>query len=198
MHMQYDQDLNDLEQLIDRMDNAVDSSGQVSLSEVLNAVGSRSFGPFILVGGFVTASPVVGDIPGVPTIMGLFLLLTTVQLLFREHLWLPDWMLRRSVNKKDFCKALGWMRPVAEFMDRWSRPRLRILTSRTGTYIIGIVCTGIALAMPAMELIPFSANAAGIALTAFGLSLIARDGVMALLAILTTVLTVGLIIYNLI
>lgn len=62
--------------------------------------------------------------------------------------------------------------------------------------MIGIICTGIALAMPALELIPFCANAAGIALTAFGLSLIARDGVMALLAILTTVLTLGLIIYN--
>lgn len=88
------------------------------------------------------------------------------------------------------------MRPVAEFMDRWSRPRLKVLTRETGTYMIALVCTVILLTMPAMELIPFSANAAGLALTAFGLSLIARDGLMALVALIISVITFVLVIYN--
>jgi hypothetical protein len=51
--------------------------------------------------------------------------------------------------------------------------------------------------MPAMELVPFSANGAGAALTAFGLSLIAHDGLLALLAFVFTAMTFGLVLYNL-
>ena len=43
-----------------------------------------------------------------------------------------------------------------------------------------------ALAMPVMEAIPFSANLAGIALTAFGLAVIAHDGLLALIAFAAT------------
>lgn len=87
--MQYKQELNNLEQLLDRLNNAADDNGDVSLSEALSAIGSRSFGPFILMAGIVTAAPVVGDIPGIPSVMGLFVLLTTVQLLFgSRHFWL--------------------------------------------------------------------------------------------------------------
>jgi hypothetical protein len=51
--------------------------------------------------------------------------------------------------------------------------------------------------MPVMEVVPFSANAAGIALAAFGLALIAHDGVLALIAFVFTVITAGLMIYSL-
>jgi hypothetical protein len=38
--------------------------------------------------------------------MGLFVLLIGVQLLFRkEHLWLPHWLLNRSVTQDKLCKA---------------------------------------------------------------------------------------------
>ena len=52
--------------------------------------------------------------------------------------------------------------------------------------------------MPVMEVIPFSASGAGAALTAFGLALIARDGLMALLALIFTVATGGMILYHVI
>ena len=38
----------------------------------------------------------------------------------------------------------------------------------------------VALAMLGMEVVPFSANLAGIALTAFGLAVVAHDGLLAL------------------
>lgn len=49
-----------------------------------------------------------------------------------------------------------------------------------------------------LEVIPFSANVAGAALTAFGLSLIAHDGILALFAFAFTIATFGLVVYNLI
>ena len=187
-----------LEQLLDRIAHAASEHGRVSLGSVLDAVGRRSFAPLLLLAGLVTLAPVVGDIPGVPTLMGLLVLLTGMQLLFgREHFWLPAWMLARSLKQQSLCKAVDWMRRPARFIDRFTRPRLTMLTDSAGLYIVAIACVAIALAMPPMELVPFSANGAGGALTAFGLALIARDGVIALIALILTALTFGFVVYGL-
>jgi hypothetical protein len=47
-----------------------------------------------------------------------------------------------------------------------------------------------------MELVPFSANLAGIVLTAFGLALIASDGLLALIAIVLTAGTIGVVAHQ--
>lgn len=51
---------------------------------------------------------------------------------------------------------------------------------------MAIVCMLVALAMPAMEVVPFSANGAGAALMTFGLGIVARDGLLALLGMVIT------------
>ena len=171
---------------------------QVSLDAILEAVGRRSFGPLLLLAGIITLMPIVGDIPGMPTMMGLLVILTTGQLLFRrERFWLPQWMLKRSITRGKLCKALGWMRRPTRFIDRITRPRLTPLVHGAGTVVIAVACIIIAAAMPAMEVVPFSANGAGAALTAFGLALIARDGLVALIAFIFTATTFGLVAYNL-
>jgi hypothetical protein len=187
-----------LEDLLDRIGTAASQREQVALGTILDATGRRSFGPLILLAGLVTLAPIIGDIPGMPTIMALLVLLTAGQLLFRrEHFWLPDWLLRRTVSQNGLSKALSWLRPPARFLDHWTRPRLRRFAQGMGTVPIAGVSIVIALGMPVMELIPFSANGAGIALTAFGLALIARDGLLALLAFGVTALTMGVILYSL-
>jgi hypothetical protein len=112
-------------------------------------------------------------------------------------LWLPRWLLKRSVAQDKLDKALGWMHPPARFVDRLLRQRLTMFTEGAGVYVIAIVCIVIAAATPVMEAVPFSANGAGTALTAFALSLIAHDGLLALLAFLFTAGTLGVIIYHL-
>lgn len=66
-------------------------------------------------------------------------------------------------------------------MDGLLRVRLPWLTGYVGIRVTAVVCLLIALAMPPMEFIPFSANGAGLALTLLGLGLVARDGVALLL-----------------
>jgi hypothetical protein len=196
--MHKNQNITTLEQLLKRIGEAVKDQKRVSLGLILEVVGQRSFGPILLVAGLVMLAPIIGDIPGVPVMMGVLVVLTAGQLLFRrEHLWLPRWMLKRSVAQDKLDKALGWMRPPARFVDRLLRQRLTMFTEGAGVYVIAIVCIVIGAATPVMEAVPFSANGAGAALTVFALSLIAHDGLLALLAFLFTAGTLGLVIYNL-
>jgi hypothetical protein len=195
--MAANQEPHDLEQLLDRIADAARERDRVPLQKILDHVGRRSFGPLLLVGGVVALAPIVGDIPGVPTATGVFVLLVTVQLLFgRKHFWLPRWLLERSAPRDKVCKALEWLRPPARFVDRFLRPRLTVLTRGTATWVVALVSAAIAATMPAMEVIPFAANVAGAALTAFGLALIARDGAMVLLAFAFTGATIGFVVYN--
>lgn len=189
----------DVEHLIDKLANAGSEGGDVSLEEIVDALGRRSFGPLLLVAGLITLAPLIGDIPGMPTLMGLLVLLVAVQLLLnRKYFWLPQWLLKRSFSYDKFCKALEWIRPVARFLDRWLRPRLTGLVQGVGSRVIAVVCILIALAMPLMEVVPFSANGAGAALTALGLALVIQDGLLALIAFLLIGATSGFVFYQLV
>ncbi|MDZ7691281.1 MAG: exopolysaccharide biosynthesis protein [Balneolaceae bacterium] len=186
-----------LEELLDRINKAATDKEQVSLDDILDEVGDRSFGPLMLLAGLVILAPIVGDIPGVPSIMGVFVILTASQMLFQqEHFWLPDWLLNQQIDQEKLCKGLEWLQSPAYYFDRLMRRRLEFLVTGISAYIIAVVCILISLALPAMEFIPFSANFAGLAISAFGLSLIAYDGLVAAFAYLSTLSTIGFILYQ--
>jgi hypothetical protein len=190
-------EISNLEQMLDRIDQAGDDRERISVGLIVQAVGSRSFGPLLLLAGVVLVSPLSG-IPGMPTTMAVLVLLIAGQLLLRKPCcWLPRWLLKRSMLRSKLGKALEWLRPPARFIDRWLRPRLGVFIGGVALYVIAIACIAIAAGMPIMELIPFSATAAGVALAAFGLSLISHDGLLALLAFLATGVTLGLVVSRL-
>ncbi|WP_237673918.1 exopolysaccharide biosynthesis protein [Vreelandella profundi] len=168
--------------LIDSIEEMEQDASQVSVNDVVYAVGRRSFGPLLLVAGLITLAPIIGDIPGMPTLMAVLVLLVSGQLLAgREAFWLPNWLLKRSLSREKFDKAIKWMKKPARWIDGLLRVRLPWLTGYIGIRVTAVVCLLIALAMPPMEFIPFSANGAGLALTLLGLGLVARDGVALLL-----------------
>lgn len=180
-------DATNMQQLLEQIRESATESGQVSVNAILNSVGERSFGPVVLLAGLITIAPLIGDIPGVPTILGMIVVLTLGQLLFRRHsIWLPSWISRRSVPRDKLLKGLNWLQKPARFLDRWTGPRLVFLVDGPGLYVMTLICMLVAMAMPAMEVVPFSANGAGAALMAFGLAIVARDGLLALIAIITT------------
>ena len=171
-----------------------DEQSAVRLGAVLDLVGRRSFGPMLLLAGLIVMAPLIGDIPGVPTVIGIFVFLLALQLLLgREHFWLPRWLLVRRIHPATLHKAIVWMMPVARFIDRFLSPRLTVLVNGGARFGVALLAMLVSLVMPAMEFIPFSANAAGVTLTVFGLALIARDGLLALIAFALTGLTVGMI-----
>lgn len=196
--MPQEAELTNLEQLLARIDDAARNKAEVSLEAIRDELGSRTFGPLLLLAGIITVVPVIGDIPGVPTLMGIMVVLIAIQLLLgRQHLWLPRWLTSRSVAQDKVTRATSWTRRPARFVDRLLRPRLLVLVQGPGIYAVAAVCLIIAAAMSPMEIIPFTANSAGFAMISFGLALISRDGALVLLGLLITAFTFGAVAYGL-
>ena len=188
--------IKDLETLLLRIKETAAENERVSVGHVLDSVGDRSFAPVILIAGVVMSAPLVGDVPGVPVIFGTLVVLTSAQMLLgREHLWLPAWLLARSVSREKLIKTIDRMWKPICYIDRLIKPRLTVLTSGAGVYVIAIACMLISLGTPLMEVVPMSANVAGAALTAFGLALVARDGLFAAIAFTFTAAVFGILGY---
>jgi hypothetical protein len=171
---------------------------KVKARTIFELVGTRSYGPLLLLAGLIMVAPVIGDIPGVPTALGIFVILISAQmLLHRRHFWLPGWLLERTVSRQKVDKMVHWCRRPARFIDRLLRPRLAVFTSIPAQYLVAVVGILIAAATPVMEFVPFSANIAGAALLAFGLALVAHDGLCGLLAFILSTATLGFVAYGL-
>lgn len=193
-----DQDISSIGELLERLEEAASNEDQISIQKIIEVVGARSFGPLLLIAGLIALAPVIGDIPGVPTTLGIFILLLAVQMMFRDgKIWLPQWLLKRSVSRDKFLKGTGWLHKPAKYLDRLFRPRFKAVF-QSGKYFILLSCAIIAALMPLMEIVPFSANIAGFAFTVLGLSLITHDGLLASLALTITGIGLALLVYNVI
>lgn len=185
-----------LEELLEELRQSGEKDGKVSIGAMIEIIGRRSFAPLLLLAGLIALSPLSG-VPGMPTTVAVLVLVVAGQFLVgRDHFWLPEWLLRREVPYDKFCKGLAFLQRPARFIDRFLRPRLVFLTHTVGIYAIAVVCVIIAATMPPLELMPFAASVAGAALAMFGLSLIAHDGLLGLIAIIMTVLVAGGAIYS--
>ncbi|MBB5210649.1 exopolysaccharide biosynthesis protein [Microbulbifer hydrolyticus] len=191
------EEITSLTQLLYQLETLARKRDRVSLEMVMQRVGLRSFAPILLLAGLVLFSPLSG-LPGVPTLMAILVLLVSIQMLaFRTHFWLPGWLLQRSIPQRKLLLALHWLKKPAAVLDRWLSPRLEILVSRVGSFVIALVCCAIALFLPLMEVVPFSATIAGLALATFALAMIAHDGLVVLIAIVITGLVPGMIVNTL-
>jgi len=179
----------DLEEVIDhviacavRNAPALDGHGRVSVADLMDTIGERSFGPLLLVPSLIAVSP-VGAIPGLPAITSVVIVLVAGQILLgHEHFWIPSWLGRRSIDARKLESGLQKFRPVARFIDHLLLPRLPWLTRGPFFFAIALFCLLIGLVTPVLELVPLGGIPPNAAVVAFSLAIIARDGVWALLA----------------
>ncbi len=186
-----------LNELLDRIDEVAEEHGEVTMDQVMEAVGRRSFGPLLLLVGVIAVAPGVGDIPGVATVLGIFVLTVSVQLLFgRKDFWLPKWILNRKAKGEKLKKmaASKWLRKPAKWIDHVVKERLEFLTGPKATYAIAVACTVMALALPLTELVPLSTNLLSLGLVSYGISLVANDGLMALLGFVISAATLTVVV----
>lgn len=177
--------------ILDRLRDVANGEEQVPIGDVVQAMGARSFGPFIMLPALIEISP-LGAVPGVPTFLALVIAITAAQLLFgREHLWLPGFVRNRSAKSDKVLKAVDRLRPIAEWMDRWFHGRMKRFASGPFPRIAAACVIALAMTVPPLEFIPFASTAPMAAIAAFGLALIVRDGLLMLIAGVLTVAALG-------
>lgn len=168
--------------VVEEITHAGDGDGPITVEEIVETVGSRSFGALLLVPGLIVLSPISG-IPGVPSLGGIAIFLIAGQMLLgRKSLWLPGFLLRRSVSQERMGRAERFLLPPARFVDRITGERWTFLTSGIMAYVIAAACVLIAVVMPPLEAILFANVLTAAAVSAFGLALVANDGLLALIA----------------
>lgn len=170
--------------ILDRIEKLAHDNDRVAIGDVVAAMGSRGFGPFLIVVPLIDISP-VGSIPGLPTAMALVVMLVAIQLaLGRRHMWLPGVVRRRAIASDKAAKAVARTRGVARFMDRWFHGRLPALTSPPMIRIAAVAVMALACAVPPLELLPLATTAPMLAIAAFGLAITVRDGALMIAATL--------------
>jgi hypothetical protein len=166
--------------VLGELDELAVNHDEVRVADVLDDFGARSFGPFIMIPAMLEITP-VGGIPGVPTVLALFIALIAVQLLIgRDHVWMPQFVQRRAVGSKKLHKAVGKLKGMANFLDRHSKGRLEGLTKGTAIKLVAAVIIALCCTVPPLEFLPFASTIPMLAIAVLGLALTVRDGALLL------------------
>ena len=166
--------------VLGELDELAANHDEVRVADVLDDFGARSFGPFIMIPAVLEITP-VGGIPGVPTVLALFIALIAVQLLIgRDHGWMPQFVQRRAVGSKKLHKAVGKLKGMANFLDRHSKGRLEGLTKGTAIKLVAAVIIALCCTVPPLEFLPFASTIPMLAIAVLGLALTVRDGALLL------------------
>lgn len=166
---------------------------KLTLGEIVDRVdGDAGLGPIL----FVLTLPVLLPLPpGASMLLALPLLVVAPQIIAgRRRLWLPGPLARKSIDRAALVKLLRRVLPLLEKLEAKVRPRLRILTGRIGSSIVGVACTVLALVL--VLPIPFANLVPAVALGIFSLGLTRKDGLLvligySLLALAGAVIAVG-------
>jgi hypothetical protein len=184
-----------LGQLLDQVASKADGE-RVSLGEILNACGNRSYGPALLLIALIELLPVISAIPGLYVITGSLIIMLAAQLLLmRPYPWLPARLLRFSLSRERLQQSVDWARPWARRIDWLVRPRLTFLVRPPMLNVMAAICILLALLFFPLAIIPASEKALAVPIFFFALALTARDGLLALLGLAATGGCVGLLVY---
>lgn len=172
-----------LSEVLERLKSTRPRGDRLVLADLLEATGERSFGMALLIPALLLVSPLSG-VPGFPSALAVGIFLIAAQLLIgRDHFWLPEWLLKRSVEQDHARKALDWMGRPAHWIERLSRPRLKALTRGPGKRLAAAMSLLLALVVPPLDVVPTANSITGLALLFIALSLVLCDGLFLLIAL---------------
>lgn len=153
---------------------------KVTVRDLLDAVGRRSYGPVLLLLGFVSISPLT-IVPGANTITSLLILLISAQIPFgRKYPWVPKRALDFEFERKHLLSGVASSQKYVSWIDALLRPRLTFLTEPPFAQLVALICVAAALVCFPLSFVPLGPVLPGIAVMLFGLGLTSRDGLVIL------------------
>lgn len=167
--------------MVNGIERIAEAEDEVSIDDLLDEFGDRSFAPLMLILALIGVSP-VGAIPSVPTIIALCIALIAAQMAWgRKHVWLPGFITRRGVSSDRLTKGADTLDKIAQVLDRIANGRLKPIASGPARRVVAGLIVVLCLALPVLELVPFGAAAPLIAIAILSLAMMVRDGLVLLI-----------------
>jgi hypothetical protein len=160
----------------------------VSLAEALQAFGTRSFGPVVLLPALFLTLP-TGALPGVPLVLGAVIAVAAMQLLFglrRPHV--PGLLARISIPRKLLEKTCNTSSGLIAFIDAHTRPRMAFMLKPPVLQVLALAAIALCVLLVPAEIIPFATAVPGFALIVIGLAMTMNDGLLAMISLIATAL----------
>lgn len=155
---------------------------EVTVNELLEAIGRRAHGPVFLLLGFIAVSPLT-IIPGANWFMATVILAFALQIVFGlRHPWLPRGVTEFKFKRDLLVKGVAAGERYAHMVDSLVKPRLTFLTEPPFLQIVAVMCVLAALVTYPLGLVPLGPLLPSLTVLLFGLALTARDGFVLLLA----------------
>ncbi|MEY8799952.1 exopolysaccharide biosynthesis protein [Leisingera sp. XS_AS12] len=169
--------LDDVSQIIE------DNDGSVTVSRLAEELGHKSLSAVLAVPALAVVSPLSG-VPLFSSTCGILICLVSGHMLFgRSNLWLPGWLGRKRIEGARAEKAISAMRRAANWLDRHASKRMQVVLSQPFISLIRLVCLLCGALMPVLEVVPFSSSILGAAVALLALSMLTRDGLIAVLTL---------------
>ena len=155
----------------------------VTVARLQRAMDARAQPVLLLLPALILVSPLSG-IPGFATVGGLTIALISLQMLVnRPAIWLPGIVLRRSLSTARVLRALDRLDRPARFIDRHTVARAGWFVTFPGRQLALGTCALCGLAMPFLELVPFSSTTLASLVTLLAAALLVRDGLIVALGL---------------
>lgn len=180
-----------VEEAVEALEQVAEKNSEVSIGDVLDEFGRRSFGPFLMIFALIEITP-VGGIPGVPTFLAVVCAFIAFQLLLKtDHIWVPGWIENRSIGASKLGNSAEKLEGFAEKLDHWFHGRLKYFTRPIWQKVAALLILILCVTVPPLEFLPFASSAPMLAIAAFGLALTVRDGLLMLIATGMSIAAVG-------
>lgn len=157
---------------------------RVTIGQILDALDARAFGLATLLFAIPSCVPMP---PGVPTVVGVALLIVSLQMVAgRKELWLPRFITRNGFSRSALIAGLERFVPFLRIIEQVARPRFLFMTGTAGTILVGILILVMAIVL-ILPLPPGGNFPPALACAILGLGMVERDGLIILLGALATV-----------
>lgn len=172
-----------LDDIVYKADND-DSPDTLTLGEVLDSVGRRTYGPLLLILGLIAVSPLTA-LPGTTWFVATLTLLMAAQMaLGMKRTWLPRQALDLRLPRESVKGAAERSRGVAKAIDAVLKPRLTFLSKPPFVNLVAVLVMMAALVTYPLGLLPLAPLIPGLAVVFFALGMTARDGLWLMLGAL--------------
>ncbi|MGN7867499.1 exopolysaccharide biosynthesis protein [Paracoccus sp. 22332] len=178
-----------IQELLEAAGDASDGD-TTTVGQIVESLGENSLTPNLIFVALAVVSPLSG-IPLFSSICGITIALISMQMLVgRDHLWLPDFVMSRQIDSGKLDRALQALRRPAGWLDRITRPRLRLLVRGPVRKLTQALCMICGMTMPFLEVVPFTSTLLGAVVSLLAFGMLARDGLFTVLG-LAALLSLG-------